>query len=1063
MQYLKADTITEVVVGPAVAVGDGFTPVTSLVGSSADEFEIIKHGATTTTTIAGTLAAITGADGYYALDFSATDTNTEGRLTLLINDDSLILPIRHEFMVVNANVFDSLFAAAATDVLDVNVTQWLGTAAATPTVAGVPEVDVTHQGGGAIPAPAVTGVPDVNSTHWADGAIPAQTITGVPEVDLTHVIGNVTVPLTLVRWLGLSAFNGTADSGTTTTLVDAALTQSVNVWPGSLILFVAGALVNQSAVVTVFDPGTDTITFTPAVTTAVTTEDYVLLPGLGQAATDTAAIGVAGAGLTSIPWNAAWDAEVESEVNDALVAQKLDHLVAVADADDPVDGSIMAHVVSATEDWSTFVPSTDSLQALRDRGDAAWITGAGGSPPTTLQNTTIATIPSQTSFTLTAGSADDGAYVGAMAVVEDSATATQKAVGVISAYTGATRDVTLAVDPGVFTMAVGDTIDIIAITPALPAAPADAAAGLPISDAGGLDLDAKLAATNEVTAARMAALTDWIDGGRLDLLQDAILLDTGTTLPDQIGAIGASAGGALNFEAAEDNSGGAVDPGSTVFVGSETNNFTDTDREDGIYHIIADAVNVIDVVYGFSVGGGRTGTEMVFKGFANANNDDLTISVWDHPGAEWETLGTLNGKAGTTNETVTEALLSKHTGTGSEIGKVYIRFNGSGLSGSADLNTDQILIEAVGIGQTVGYALGRVWINTVSGTAGTEDYVNGTADNPSLTLADAVTIAASIGLGDFNISSDSTLTLAADFNNSNLYGVGYTLDFAGFDCAGTHFYHASPVDGIVTSANNADHVDILDSIINDMTVNDSHFTNCSFKGTVTFGSVASNIRLINCRSIIAGATTPIFDFGTGLVNHNMTVADWQNGIEIRNFNVAGGGTDLLSLSGTGQIVIAASCDGGTINLRGQWRVTDNSGGAVTIVYDDVSANIIAALADTSELQTDWVNDGRLDLILDIIAADVVNINGAAMRGTDGANTTTPPTVAEILTTQMTEAYSADGAAPTLAESLHLIIAVLTEFAISGTILTAKKLDGSTAAAIFTLDDDTNPTSLTRTS
>lgn len=61
---------------------------------------------------------------------------------------------------------------------------------------------------------------------------------------------------------------------------------------------------------------------------------------------------------------------------------------------------------------------------------------------------------------------------------------------------------------------------------AIPAAAADAAGGLPISDAGGLDLDAKLANTNEVTAARMGALTDWIDGGRLDLIIDAILNDT---------------------------------------------------------------------------------------------------------------------------------------------------------------------------------------------------------------------------------------------------------------------------------------------------------------------------------------------------------------------------------------------------------------------------------------------------------------------------------------------------------------------------------------------------------
>lgn len=66
---------------------------------------------------------------------------------------------------------------------------------------------------------------------------------------------------------------------------------------------------------------------------------------------------------------------------------------------------------------------------------------------------------------------------------------------------------------------------------ALPAAAADTAGGLPVSDAGGLDFDTKLANTNEVTAARMDTLTDWIDGGRLDLLLDAIKAVT-DALPD---------------------------------------------------------------------------------------------------------------------------------------------------------------------------------------------------------------------------------------------------------------------------------------------------------------------------------------------------------------------------------------------------------------------------------------------------------------------------------------------------------------------------------------------------
>jgi len=112
---------------------------------------------------------------------------------------------------------------------------------------------------------------------------------------------------------------------------------------------------------------------------------------------DTAEIGVAGAGLTeaggtgdqltAVPWNSSWDAEVQSEVDDALVAQKLDHLVAVADSDDAVDNSIIAKLASTTGDWSNFVDTTDSLQSIRDNmagvdtaaiADAVWDEAASG-------------------------------------------------------------------------------------------------------------------------------------------------------------------------------------------------------------------------------------------------------------------------------------------------------------------------------------------------------------------------------------------------------------------------------------------------------------------------------------------------------------------------------------------------------------------------------------------------------------------------------------------------------------------------------------------------------------
>jgi hypothetical protein len=70
-------------------------------------------------------------------------------------------------------------------------------------------------------------------------------------------------------------------------------------------------------------------------------------------------------------------------------------------------------------------------------------------------------------------------------------------------------------------------------------------------------------------------------------------------------------------------------------------------------------------------------------------------------------------------------------------------------------------------------------------------------------------------------------------------------------------------------------------------------------------------------------------------------------------------------------------------------------------------------------------------------------------------------IAALFTTAMTESYNADGAAPTPAQALFVIMQRLTEFAIAGTTITVKKLNGSTTAFTLTLDDATSPTSSTR--
>lgn len=157
---------------------------------------------------------------------------------------------------------------------------------------------------------------------------------------------------------------------------------------------------------------------------------------------------------------------------------------------------------------ATFDGATDSLEAIRNRGDAAWTTGAGGSNPLVLQNTTIATLASQTSFTLTAGSADNDAYNGAIVVFTDQSTTTQKAVGVITDYVGSTRTVTLLAAPA-FTIATGDTVDVITGTNAL--------------------------AVNGAAPQTAADIRAEIDSNSTQLA--AIVEDTGTTIPAQLTTI----------------------------------------------------------------------------------------------------------------------------------------------------------------------------------------------------------------------------------------------------------------------------------------------------------------------------------------------------------------------------------------------------------------------------------------------------------------------------------------------------------------------------------------------
>ena len=96
-----------------------------------------------------------------------------------------------------------------------------------------------------------------------------------------------------------------------------------------------------------------------------------------------------------------------------------------------------------------------------------WIARFTIGQPAAILNTTIATLASQTSFTLTAGPAEDDALNGMWAVIHDVASAVQQSWVQILDYTGSTKTVTL-VAGATFTAAATDNISIMFPQPLMP-------------------------------------------------------------------------------------------------------------------------------------------------------------------------------------------------------------------------------------------------------------------------------------------------------------------------------------------------------------------------------------------------------------------------------------------------------------------------------------------------------------------------------------------------------------------------------------------------------------------
>lgn len=149
--------------------------------------------------------------------------------------------------------------------------------------------------------------------------------------------------------------------------------------------------------------------------------------------------------------------------------------------------------------------------------------------------------------------------------------------------------------------------------------------------------------------------------------------------------------------------------------------------------------------------------------------------------------------------------------------------------------------------------------------------------------------------------------------------------------------------------------------------------------------------------------------------------------------------------------------------------TNNVMPSVTTVTGNVNGNVAGSVASVTGAV------GSVTGAVGSVTGAVGSVTAAVTVGTNNDKTGyTASTVSDktgytlsnagvdaLFTRQLTESYAVDGVAPTVAQALMQIQQMLTEFAISSTTITVKKLDGTTSAFTLTLNSASAPTSITR--
>ncbi|MCK5020494.1 MAG: hypothetical protein KAS32_25980 [Candidatus Peribacteraceae bacterium] len=390
-------------------------------------------------------------------------------------------------------------------------------------------------------------------------------------------------------------------------------------------------------------------------------------------------------------------------------------------------------------------------------------------------------------------------------------------------------------------------------------------------------------------------------------------------------------------------------------VGTPTNDYTSTIEEDEVYHSWIPDGGELEFAYNFNIGPNASPVDAIWIGYCQSNNDEVLIYARNWVGNSWERIETINGTPATTKQTIPFKLTTAHVNTGENSGDVRIRFVSTGGSVITAFGTDRMLLSYTITNQSVGYSNGLIWIDTVAGVAGQVPFVNGTADNPSDNVTDALALSGATGIRRFGIVSGSTITLIADASYMVGLGENWSLEFNS-QIISYGSIHGANVSG-VPDAGSTDY-EMVDCHIMDCSLTPGHLHYSALEGTITM--IASGTIIFDgCYSGIAGTDTPTFDFGDTIGVTALNMRHYSGGIKIENMKA----DDTMSLEGEGQLVIDANCDsGGTIVVRGNFKIT---GGAAFVAGGgtlDETANITnPGIITTLKESIGWTSGGTWTL------------------------------------------------------------------------------------------------------